>query len=293
MSKVVLTGEIEFQNLNNYEKIITQPDVTEIDISQFSIKGHSYENFEGDCEFCRTIALMAKLVLNKEFSTSFVIEKDVVYSSDRRVLVHCPNDESLVIPDGVEIIGHFAFCNYELKSVLFPQTLTRIGNHAFDGCEKLTKVVLPNSVTQLGDRSFAYCEINELTLSNSLKVIPIGCFVTNDLENIDIPISIKRIEKCAFHGNFIKEVRLPEGVESIGSDAFRIPGYVNFPSTMREISKNFFYEEPYVGPERYIPYIEVSKDNPFFFSKDGTLYSRDNPNKPYLGYPYIGYDGLG
>lgn len=293
MSKVVLAGEIEFQNFYNYEKIITQPDVTEIDVSQFSIKGHSYEDFEGDCEFCSTIALIAKLVLNKEFSTNFVIEKDVVYSSDRRVLVHCLNNESLVVPNGVEIIGHFAFCNYGLESVLFPQTIKRIGNHAFEGCERLKKVVLPNSVTQLGDRSFAYCEIKELTLSNNLKVIPLGCFVTNDLENIDIPISVKKIENSAFHGNFIKEVRLPEGVESIGSDAFRVPGYVYFPSSMREISKDFFYEEPYVGPERYIPYIEVDKDNPLFFSRDGTLYSRDNPNEPYLGYPYSGYDGLG
>lgn len=303
MSKVVLTGEIEFKDFRKYEELVAQPDVTEIDISQFSIKDRSYKEFEEEFEIyeegdkyyalddsVRPLSLLAKLVLNKEFATSYVVENGAVFSSDKRVLVCYPTSWKLNVPNGVEIIGHYAFCCCnDIKAISFPQSLKRIGNNAFEDCENINAVVLPDSVTQLGECCFSGCEIKDLKLSNSLEIIPACCFTFGCLDDVDIPASVKKIEASAFSGNYIKEVYLTEGLETIGNDVFGVPGFVYFPSTIREIDKEFFCESPIVEPKDYIPYIEVSERNPLFFSKDGTLYSREKPNEPYLGYPYSGY----
>lgn len=290
MSKVVLKGEIEFADFEKYEELVEQPDVTEIDISQFSIKDRSYKEFEREFDVYfdedelddsfRPLSLLAKLMLNKEFATNFVIENGYVYSSDKRVLICCQNYRSLVTPHNFEIIGHYAFCSNGLYSFSFPPTLKRIGNCAFENNEDLTEVVLPDSVTQLGDSCFFSCGIEHLILSNNLEIIPAGCFSYNHLEEVDIPLSVKKIENSAFSRGDILELRLPEGVESIEFNAFDYIEYVWFPSTMREINKKFFCD--------CIPYIDVDERNPLFFSKDGTLYKRDNPNEPYLGHPYNG-----
>lgn len=291
MSKVVLTGEIEFADFEKYEKLVAQPDVTEIDISQFSIKDCSYEEFEEEFDLnFRIPSLLAKLVLNKEFATSYVVENGAVFSTDKRVLVSFPTSWKLVVPNGVEIIGHYAFCCCsDIKTISFPQTLKRIGNRAFEDCENINAVILPDNVTQLGECCFSGCGIENLKLSNNLKYIPGCCFCFNELKDVDIPALVKKIDASAFSGNLIRRVVLPEGVESIESDALSTPEYVWLPSTIRWIDKEFFCETPIVDPEDCIPYIDVDERNPLFFSKDGTLYKRDNPKEPYLGYPYSGY----
>ena len=38
-----------------------------------------------------------------------------------------------------------------------PDSVTRIGNHAFNGCSKSEAIILPKSVTQLGESAFANC----------------------------------------------------------------------------------------------------------------------------------------
>ena len=67
-----------------------------------------------------------------------------------------------------------------------------------------------------------------------------------------------------------------DGVDHVATD------YIYFPSTMREIEKDFFYEDPIDDLADCVPFIEVSTNNPIFFSKEGTLYKYDNPNEPYL-----------
>ncbi len=94
----------------------------------------------------------------------------------------CPNLRSVVIEEGVEIIGMcsfggcaelveiqlpdsltevdncvFAFCP-ELKEVTFGSRMTRIGAQAFYGCENLVRITVPGgSQVTFGDRMFEQC----------------------------------------------------------------------------------------------------------------------------------------
>ena len=94
----------------------------------------------------------------------------------------CPNLRSVVIEEGVEIIGMcsfggcaelveiqlpdsltevdncvFAFCP-ELKEVTFGSRMTRIGAQAFYGCENLVRITVPGgSQVTFGDGMFEQC----------------------------------------------------------------------------------------------------------------------------------------
>ena len=51
----------------------------------------------------------------------------------------------------------------EVKDLVIPNTVTTIGNYAFEGCTGLTSVTIPNSVTKIGRDAFYGC--------NNLKTI--------------------------------------------------------------------------------------------------------------------------
>lgn len=78
-------------------------------------------------------------------------------------LIHVPSNITghYSIPDGVTVIGDFAFAYCEqLNSVTIPNSVTRIEEYAFFLCESLNNIAIPSSVTSVGKCVFlgAMCE---------------------------------------------------------------------------------------------------------------------------------------
>ena len=130
----------------------------------------------------------------------------------------------MVIPNSVTEISPamFFYCD-GLKSVEIGNSVTVIGDSAFEGCISLTNIVIPNSVTEIGDIAFADC--------TGLKSVEIGISVTEiglnafsrciSLTNIDIPNSVEYIWDGAFEGcSSLTNISIPNSVEFIGSRAF-------------------------------------------------------------------------
>lgn len=162
--------------------------------------------------------------------------------------------ESLTIPSSVTKIGTDAFLGAKLKSLVvedgnrfydsrnncnalidsrtntllkgsnkafIPNGVRRIENNAFNLCYDLAEINMPNTVTSVGDRAFYSCSsLNSLKLSASLTDIGKEAFVSVPIENIVLPNGLKTIGDQAFLGCSLCSLKIPASVTAIGESAF-------------------------------------------------------------------------
>lgn len=152
----------------------------------------------------------------------------------------CVGIEKVIISDGIEILGNGVFLNCkELKEVILPKTLKRIGTMDPTGCPKilgsLTKyegafeysglesIDIPNSVKVIGENTFSSCmRLKVVYLPDRLKEIKENTFCwCKSLKEVKMPDELVIIRMAAFTGcESLKSVVLPEGVKSIEQGAF-------------------------------------------------------------------------
>lgn len=171
-----------------------------------------------------------------------------------------PNDSgrqsTLAAPGGHSA---FYFSCVSPKSIILPDSVTSIGDHAFASCSLLTSITIPDSVTHVGSRPFASCvNLTNIKVSpdhptlatidgvlfdktekqlicypsartRSSYVIPSGIISIDDyafdycvyLSDITIPDSVTSIGESAFYGCVsLESISLPDSVTSIGKFAF-------------------------------------------------------------------------
>jgi len=131
---------------------------------------------------------------------------------------------SLVIPNTVTKIGDNAFegCT-KLTSVTMADNVTEIENNAFKGCSKLTNVTIGSGVTSIKDRAFQNCtELTSLTIGKSVTKIGYGAFSEcGKLTRITIPDSVTEIGDHAFEKcDALNAVTIGARVTKIGHRAF-------------------------------------------------------------------------
>ena len=139
-------------------------------------------------------------VINR--SKHFTIFEGNLYTSERRKLISSlSKGENFIIPDSVTSIGDSAFedCS-SLQSVTIPNSVTRIGDNAFNDCKSLQSVTIPDSVTSIGDSAFSVClSLHSVTIPNSVTRIGDSAFSwCSSLHSVTIPNSVTRIGDSAF-----------------------------------------------------------------------------------------------
>ena len=165
-------------------------------------------------------------------------ENGVLFNKDKTTLVTYPGGKpgTYTIPNSVTNIGNYAFeyCS-SLTSVTIPNSVTSIGSNAFYGCRGLASVTIGDSVTSIGDNAFYKCTaLTSVTIPNSVETIGYCAFWgCSALTSLTIPNSVETIGYCAFWGCSALTSITCEAVNPpiLGSDVFNgvnksIPLYV-------------------------------------------------------------------
>ena len=118
--------------------------------------------------------------------------------------------EVVEIPDSVTSIGNYAFngCTH-LSSIQIPDSVTSIGVYAFRYCSSLSSIQIPDSVTSIGGNAFSGCSnITAFTVDennqnyksdNNLLLTKDGkTLVAGVNGNVIVPDSVTRIIDNAF-----------------------------------------------------------------------------------------------
>ena len=190
-------------------------DITTVDIRAgvTSIGEYAFDN----CPFLTSINIPANVtsIGHRAFSycvsleSISVVESNTTYDSrngcnalietnTNTLILGCCNT---IIPNTVTSIGECAFNNCSsLTSITIPNSVTDIGDYAFNNCSSLTSINIPASVTSIGECAFCDCDgLSSITIPNSVTTIGNDAFYDcGGLSSITIPNSVTDIGNYAF-----------------------------------------------------------------------------------------------
>ena len=192
------------------------------------------------------IELLSTEVTNEELSTAVRDDFRCLYSRDGRKLINVGRCcGKYIIKSGTMIICNRAFEHTQFWSVFLPESLTMIGECAFNGVP-LKSIVIPSNVVYIGKDAFNRCKsLSSIVISNSVVSIENGAFrYCCSLEEIILPNKIKFITKSVFSGcRSLRRIMIPDGVLSIDDFAFaecNSLANINIPASVTGLGNGVF-----------------------------------------------------
>ena len=161
---------------------------------------------------------------------------------------NCSNlSGTVILPEGLQEIGSFAFSGTGISGVTLPQSLIKIGEQAFSKA-KLTDIVLPGNLRSIGVQAFSSNQLISVTVENGVTSLPSNCFAKNA---------------------FLTSVRLPASLEEIGDGAFSectSLSSISLPERLLHLGVGVFSGSSSLNT------IQISTENDVYAAVDGNLY---------------------
>ncbi len=219
---VTSIGNCAFYNCDSLTSITIPDSVTSIDNSTFSgCTSLTSINIPD------SVTSIGSYAFDDCTSLTSITIPNSVTSIGNDAFENCTSLTSITIPDSVTIIGNgaFDFC-YSLNSVYITDVAAWC-NISFGGCvanplyyaknlylngELVTDLLVPDSVTSIGDYAFEYCtSLEGITIPDSVISIGSSAFENcTSLTSITIPDSVTSISAGAFQGcSNLESITLP------------------------------------------------------------------------------------
>lgn len=162
----------------------------------------------------------------------------VLFSKGMQSLVSCPNGKvgAYAIPQGVQEIGYYAFayCS-RLTAIHIPSSVTNVPPGAFLNCQSLESFgVSPDNGSYQATDGVLYSKNGEVLIS-----YPVG-----KIGPCKIPNPVLAIGDYAFCSAKLTAINIPDGVQTIGENAFNgctSLQSISLPNSIRTICDGAFY----------------------------------------------------
>ena len=165
------------------------------------------------------IAVLAGFTMHQEGEPEPVViegNKLVSYPAERM-------DTHYTVPEGVEIIGEYAFSDNDwLVHVSLPESVRIIEEGAFADCYNLRRVDMPSTLESLGEGAFSQTYVN-CVIPEGLTELPHVAFASAGMEGaVVIPEGVTDIGwECFAFGLDITDLYLPASLQTIGGQTFQ------------------------------------------------------------------------
>ena len=129
----------------------------------------------------------------------------------------------LILPEGIQEIGDFAFSRMRLEQVNLPKSLRKLGRSCFSSCHWLNTdpLIIPDGITSIPPQCFINCQcFKKLVLPSTLKTIEGAAFYNTRVEEANFPEGLEYIKGLAFEGSDLKKAILPSTLKDLSEFTF-------------------------------------------------------------------------
>ena len=129
----------------------------------------------------------------------------------------------IILPEGIQEIGDFAFSRMKLEQINLPKSLRKLGRFSFSSCHWLSTdpLIIPDGITSIPPQCFINCQcFKKLVLPSTLKTIEGAAFYNTRVEEANFPEGLEYIKGLAFEGSDLKKAILPSTLKDLSEFTF-------------------------------------------------------------------------